>query len=174
MVIPHIGGYPHAKFEGNLLLFKFGPLTKSGLTIPQCARVSRDVTAAYSLSLSLLLVEKSSCVLWLLNNIACSPSESPSPTPWCLSSTHAVRSPRPSSLKFLVCVLFLRYATCWPYDSYRDSKARLLSSDNPKSMFNLVSWFLEIQTKMEANNFWVNENDSTLWLWMTPSECYTT
>ena len=36
MVVPHSGGYPHAKFEGNLLLFKFGPLTKSGLTIPQC------------------------------------------------------------------------------------------------------------------------------------------
>ena len=39
MVVPHSGGYPHAKFEGNLLLFKFGPLTKSGLTIPQCVRV---------------------------------------------------------------------------------------------------------------------------------------
>ena len=38
MVVPHSGGYPHAKFEGNLLLFKFGPHTKSGLTIPQCAR----------------------------------------------------------------------------------------------------------------------------------------
>ena len=38
MVVPHSGGYPHAKFEGNLLLFKFGPHTKSGLTIPQCVR----------------------------------------------------------------------------------------------------------------------------------------
>ena len=38
MVIPHSGLYPHAKFEGNLLLFKFGPHTKSGLTIPQCGR----------------------------------------------------------------------------------------------------------------------------------------
>ena len=38
MVIPHSGGYSHAKFEGNLLLFKFGPHTKSGLTIPQCGR----------------------------------------------------------------------------------------------------------------------------------------
>ena len=41
MVIPHSGGYPHAKFEGNLLLFKFEPHTKSGLTIPQCVRVGR-------------------------------------------------------------------------------------------------------------------------------------
>ena len=38
MVVPHSGGYPHAKFEGNLLLFKFEPHTKSGLTIPQCGR----------------------------------------------------------------------------------------------------------------------------------------
>ena len=38
MVIPHSGSYPHAKFEGNLLLFKFEPHTKSGLTIPQCVR----------------------------------------------------------------------------------------------------------------------------------------
>ena len=38
MVIPHSGSYPHAKFEGNLLLFKFEPHTKSGLTIPQCGR----------------------------------------------------------------------------------------------------------------------------------------
>ena len=38
MVVPHSGGYPHAKFEGNLLLFKFEPHTKSGLTIPQCVR----------------------------------------------------------------------------------------------------------------------------------------
>ena len=38
MVVPHSGGYPHAKFEGNLLLFKFGPHTKSGLTIPQWVR----------------------------------------------------------------------------------------------------------------------------------------
>ena len=37
MVVPHSGRYPHAKFERNLLLFKFGPLTKSRLTIPQCA-----------------------------------------------------------------------------------------------------------------------------------------
>ena len=36
MVIPHSHSYPHAKFEGNLLLFKFEPHTKSGLTIPQC------------------------------------------------------------------------------------------------------------------------------------------
>ena len=34
--MPHSGGYPHAKFEGNILLFKFEPHTKSGLTIPQC------------------------------------------------------------------------------------------------------------------------------------------
>ena len=40
MVVPHSGGYPHAKFEGNLLLFKFGPHTKSGLTIPQCGQSS--------------------------------------------------------------------------------------------------------------------------------------
>ena len=40
MVVPHSGGYPHAKFEGNLLLFKFEPHTKSGLTIPQCVRTS--------------------------------------------------------------------------------------------------------------------------------------
>ena len=38
MVIPHSGGYPRAQFEGYLLLFKFGPRTKSGLTIPQCGR----------------------------------------------------------------------------------------------------------------------------------------
>ena len=38
MVVPHSGRYPHAKFEGNLLLFKFEPHTKSGLTIPQCGR----------------------------------------------------------------------------------------------------------------------------------------
>ena len=42
MVIPHSGGYPHAKFEGYLLLLKFGPHTKSGLTIPQCVRVRTD------------------------------------------------------------------------------------------------------------------------------------
>ena len=39
--MPHSGGYPHSKFEGNLLLFKFEPHTKSGLTIPQCARPCR-------------------------------------------------------------------------------------------------------------------------------------
>ena len=39
MVVPHSGRYPHAKFEGNLSLLKFGPLTKSGLTIPQWGRV---------------------------------------------------------------------------------------------------------------------------------------
>ena len=43
MVVPHSGGYPHAKFEGNLLLFKFEPHTKSGLTIPQCVRVRPSV-----------------------------------------------------------------------------------------------------------------------------------
>ena len=41
MVVPHSGGYPHAKFEGYLLLLKFGPHTKSGLTIPQCIRALR-------------------------------------------------------------------------------------------------------------------------------------
>ena len=41
MVVPHSGGYPHAKFEGNLLLFKFEPHAKSGLTIPQCVRPQR-------------------------------------------------------------------------------------------------------------------------------------
>ena len=44
MVVPHSGRYPHAKFEGNLLLFKFEPHTKSGLTIPQCARGLDDMT----------------------------------------------------------------------------------------------------------------------------------
>ena len=44
MVMPHSGGYPHAKFEGYLLLFKFGPHTKSGLTIPQCVRPFSPLT----------------------------------------------------------------------------------------------------------------------------------
>ena len=54
MVVPHSGGYPHAKFEGNLLLFKFEPHTKSGLTIPQCDRglydavLQADIRAAVS------------------------------------------------------------------------------------------------------------------------------
>ena len=43
MVVPHSGGYPHAKFEGYLLLLKFGAHTKSGLTIPQCDRALRGM-----------------------------------------------------------------------------------------------------------------------------------
>ena len=55
MVVPHSGGYPHAKFEGNLLLFKFGPHTKSGLTIPQCGRAISSVHLSDLRSLSYLL-----------------------------------------------------------------------------------------------------------------------
>ena len=50
MVVPHSGGYPHAKFDGYLLLFKFGPHTKSGLTIPQCKRRHCDLGVAMNLT----------------------------------------------------------------------------------------------------------------------------
>ena len=61
MVVPHSGGYPHAKFEGNLLLFKFGPLTKSGLTIPQCAH--GDLLFLPSPIFQLILLSSSSALL---------------------------------------------------------------------------------------------------------------
>ena len=61
MVVPHSGGYPNAKFEGNLLLFKFGPHTKSGLTTPQCVwgqRLRGDFTRPTNWYLCLLWSHK--------------------------------------------------------------------------------------------------------------------